>query len=51
MGIVLLVCFTVILIFWFLTLVGASPEVVKYSPWLAFFAVLFLGLAVFAPRW
>lgn len=46
--IVLLVCFIVLMLLWFLTLVapGAS-QIATYSPWLAFLAVLILGVVVF----
>lgn len=45
--IVLLVLFVVTLFLWLLAMLGALPLAV-HSGWLAFFAVLFLGLAVFA---
>lgn len=45
--IVLLVLFVVVMFLWLLALlsVGGIPA----SPWLAFFAVAFLGVAVFLP--
>jgi hypothetical protein len=47
MGIVILVCFVVVMLLWVLSLLGAVPNSPAYSPWLAFFACLLLGLAVF----
>ena len=45
--IVLLVFFTVVMVVWLLSLLGASPNVAHYSPWLAWFACLILGVVVF----
>lgn len=46
--IILLVMFVVIMLLWFLTLVGASNVVgTNASPWLAFIACLLLGIVVF----
>jgi hypothetical protein len=44
--IVLLVCFTMVMFLWLLTLLGAvgTPNA---SPWLAFFACLILGIVLF----
>jgi hypothetical protein len=47
MSIVLLVLFTVIMLLWLLSMLGAVPNGPTYSPWLGWFACLFLGLAVF----
>ena len=47
MGIVLLVCFVVIMLLWLLSMLGAIPNAPLYSPWLAWFAILFLALYVF----
>jgi succinate dehydrogenase hydrophobic anchor subunit len=47
---ILLVLFTMTMFLWLLSLLGASQNValaVTASPWLAFFACLFLGLVVF----
>ena len=45
--IVLLVCFTVVMLVWLLGLLGAVPGGVERQGWLAFFAVLVLGIVVF----
>ena len=45
--IVIVVCFTMTMFLWLLSLLGAGPDTSKYSPWLAWFACFFLGLAVF----
>lgn len=45
--IVLLVCFVVIMLVWGLLALGAIPNGPTYSPWLAFFACLILGIVVF----
>ena len=45
--IVLLVFFTVIMVVWLLSLLGAIPGGQTHSPWLAFFACLVLGIVVF----
>jgi hypothetical protein len=45
--IILLVCYTVVMLIWLLSLLGAHPAAAPYSPWLAFFAVLILGVVVF----
>jgi hypothetical protein len=47
MGIVILVCFVMVMFLWLLSLLGAVPNAPNYSPWLAWFACLFLGLIVF----
>ena len=47
MGIVILVCFVMVMFLWLLAMLGAVPNAPAYSPWLAWFACLFLGLAVF----
>jgi hypothetical protein len=47
MFIVLLVCFVMVMFLWLLSMLGATPGGANYSPWLAWFACLFLGLAVF----
>jgi hypothetical protein len=47
MFIVILVLFVMTMFIWLLSLLGASEAVVKYSPWLAWFACLFLGIIVF----
>jgi len=46
-AIVALVCFVVIMLMWFLLLLGAVPEGKDYGRWLAFLACLILGLVVF----
>lgn len=43
--IVLLVCFVVIMLVWLLSMLGAAPT--NYSPWLAWFSCLILGIVVF----
>jgi len=45
--IVLLVCFVMTMFLWLLGNLGAIPNAPAYSPWLAFFACLILGLVVF----
>jgi len=46
--IILLVIFVVVLLLWFLLLVGVVPNAPPQgSPWLAFIAVLVLGIVVF----
>lgn len=45
--IVLVVCFVMVMFLWLLAMLGASPNTAQYSPWLAWFACLFLGIAVF----
>lgn len=47
MGLVVLVCFVVVMLLWLLANLGAVPNGPTYSPWLAFFACLLLGIAVF----
>ncbi len=47
MLIILIVMFTMVMFLWLLGLLGASPGVATYSPWLAFFACLILGIVVF----
>lgn len=44
---VLLVCWVMTMFLWLLGNLGAIPNAPAYSPWLAFFACLILGLAVF----
>ncbi len=43
---VLLVCWVMTMFLWLLSLLGASPGIVTYSPWLAFFSCLLLGILV-----
>jgi hypothetical protein len=50
MSIVLLVCFIVVMLLWLLSLLGAVQGLAPNSPWLAFFAVLILGIAVFLAK-
>lgn len=46
--IILLVLFVMVMFLWLLGLLGVGGGVaVTYSPWLAWFACLFLGLVVF----
>jgi hypothetical protein len=45
--IVLLVCFVVVMLLWFLSMMGAVPNATTASPWLAFIACLILGIVVF----
>jgi hypothetical protein len=45
--IVLGVLFAVVLLLWLLAMLGALPNSPTYSPWLAWFSVLFVGVAVF----
>ena len=47
MSIVLLVIFVVLMMVWLLSLVGALPNAATVSPWLAFLAVLVLGVYMF----
>ena len=47
MSIILLVCFVMVMFLWLLAMLGAIPNAPAYSPWLAWFACLFLGLVVF----
>ncbi len=47
LGIVLVVLFTMVMFLWLLTLIGASEQLTKASPWFAWFACLFLGIVVF----
>jgi len=49
--IVLLVCFVVVIVLWLLSLLAAYPGSASHSPWLAFFAVLILGIVVFLTGW
>lgn len=46
MFVVLLVCFVMVMFLWLLSMLGVQPAA-TYSPWLAWFACLFLGLVVF----
>lgn len=48
LGIVLVVCFVVVMLLWLLSLLGAEPNIAKHSPWLAWLAVLFLAALVFS---
>lgn len=50
--IVMIVMFTIVMFLWLLGMLGANstppnPLAVTYSPWLAWFACLILGVAVF----
>lgn len=45
--IVLIVCFTLVMFLWLLAMLGAVPNAPSYSPWLAWFACLILGVVVF----
>jgi hypothetical protein len=49
--IVLLVVFVVVMLLWFLSLMGATNPTYSWavtaSPWLAFFSCLILGIVVF----
>lgn len=45
--IVLIVMFVMTMFLWLLSLLGAVPNAPSYSPWLAFFACLILGIVVF----
>jgi hypothetical protein len=47
LNVILLVLFTVVMAVWLLSLVARRPDVAPYSPWLAFFACLVLGVVVF----
>lgn len=47
MYIVLLVCFVVIMLMWLLSMLNVGEAYARYSPWLAFFACLILGIVVF----
>lgn len=47
---VLLVLFVMVIFLWLLGLLGAIPGAATYSPWLAFFGVLILGIVVFVTR-
>lgn len=47
MSLILLVLFVMVLFLWLLALLGAVPGAPAYHPWLGWFAVLLLGLAVF----
>lgn len=44
---ILLVLFVMTMFLWLLAMLGAIPNSPAYSPWLAWFACLWLGLAVF----
>jgi hypothetical protein len=48
--VVLLVCLTVCMLLWLLSLLGAVAGSAQYSPWLAWFSVLFLTLLVLFGR-
>lgn len=48
---ILLVLFVVTQFIWLLSMPGAASNGANYSPWLAWFGCLFLGLAVFAGGW
>jgi len=45
--IILVVIFTLCMFLWLLALLGSIPNAPASSPWLAFFAVLVLGIVVF----
>ena len=45
--IALLVCFIMVMFLWLLGLLGAIDPITKMSPWLAWFACTFLGVALF----
>ena len=45
--IILVVMFTLVMFLWLLSLLGAVPNAPSYSPWLAFFSCLILGIVVF----
>jgi len=45
--IILLVIWTMAMFLWLLHLLGAVPQSGAHAPWLAFFAVLTLGIVVF----
>lgn len=45
--IVLIVMFVMVMFLWLLTMLGAVPNTGHYSPWLAWFATLILGIVVF----
>lgn len=47
MWLVLLVVFIVLMCVWLLSLLGALPNAATVSPWLAFLAVLVLGVYMF----
>jgi hypothetical protein len=47
MGIVLLVLTVLCLFLWLLSMLGAVPGGERYTGWLAWFAVLFIALAVY----
>jgi hypothetical protein len=48
--VVLLVCFTVCMLLWMLSLLGAVPGAKDYANWLSFFSVFFLALLVLFGR-
>jgi hypothetical protein len=50
MATILLVLFVMTMFLWLLAMLGAIPNSPSYSPWLAWFSCLFLGLAVFVSR-
>lgn len=50
-AIILLVLFVVTMFLWLLSMLGALPNSPAYSPWLAWFSCLWLGLAVFLVHW
>ena len=45
--IVLIVMFTLVMFLWLLSMLGAVNNAPQYSPWLAWFACLILGIVVF----
>ena len=45
LSIIVLVCFVMVMFLWLLSMLGAVPNAANYSPWLAWFACLFL------PQW
>lgn len=49
-GVVLLVCFVLVMFLWLLSLLGAVPGAGAYSAWLAFFACLILGVVAWTGK-
>ena len=47
LAIIILVCLTMVMFLWLLALLGAAGVGVGMSGWLAWFACLFLALAVY----
>jgi hypothetical protein len=48
MFLIVMVCFVMVMFLWLLSNLKAIPGTPDYSPWMAFFACLLLGIAVFA---